>query len=229
MVTTVLKIVREYGKEPYKYLVLHGGPGAPGCAAGLCRGLSEKAGVLEHLQKSHTIEGLFGEIKSIIEEYSLNKVVLVGHSFGAWLALLFTEKFPQLVSKVVIIGCGPLEIKYLPELIEARRTRNGDNYCALPGSSNDMLYFDEKQHKALMKEIEDMRKCGELLRRVLNVKCPVLAFHGIFDPHPIRGINEPLKSKLPEFCMITIDKCGHDPWKETYAREEFFEKFFEIV
>ena len=55
--------VREYGNVPYKYLVLHGGPGAPGCAAGLCRGLSKKAGVLEHLQKSHTIEGLFDEIK----------------------------------------------------------------------------------------------------------------------------------------------------------------------
>ena len=120
MVASVMENVREYAKPPYKFLVLHGGPGAPGCAAGLCRGLSEKAGVLEHLQKSHTIEGLFDEIKCIIEGYSLNKVVLVGHSYGAWLALLFTEKYPQVVSKVVIIGCGPLETKYLPELIQAR-------------------------------------------------------------------------------------------------------------
>ena len=49
------------------------------------------------------------------------------------------------------------------------------------------------------------------------------------EKHPMRAISEPLESKLPEFRMITIDKCGHDPWKETYAREEFFEKFFEIV
>lgn len=221
-----MEIVREYGNTPYKYLVLHGGPGAPGCAAGLCRGLCKKAGVLEHLQKSHTIEGLFDEIKSIIEEYSLKKVILVGHSFGAWLALLFTEKYPQFVSKVVIIGCGPLEIKYLPELIQARKTRNGDNYCVLPDYSNDMLYFDEEQHKALMKEIGDMRESGELLARVLNITCPVIAFHGTYDPHPVRGVREPLEGKLQDFCMIILGQCGHDPWKETYARDEFFEKFF---
>lgn len=229
MVTAVMENVREYGKPPYKFLVLHGGPGAPGCAAGLCRGLSKKVGVLEHLQKSHTIEGLFDEIKCIIEEYSLNEVVLVGHSFGAWLALLFTERYPQLVSKVVIIGCGPLLTKYLPELIQARKTRKGDNYCALPGSSNDMLYFDEEQHKALMKEIGEMRENGELLARVLNITCPVIAFHGTYDPHPMRGVNEPLEGKIADFRMITMEQCGHDPWKETYAREEFFEKFFEIV
>lgn len=224
-----MKSVREYGKTPYKFLVLHGGPGAPGCAAGLCRGLSERAGVLEHLQKSHCIDGLFDEIKNIIEEYHLEKIILVGHSFGAWLALLFAEKYPQFVDRVVIIGCGPLEVKYLPELVQARKERNSDNYCALPNSSNDMLFFDEEQHKALMKEIGDMRESGELLVRVLNVKCPVIAFHGTYDPHPVRGVREPLDGKLADFRMITLEQCGHDPWKETYARDEFYNKFFEIV
>ena len=51
----------------------------------------------------------------------------------------------------------------------------------------------------------------------------------IYDPHPVRGVSEPLESKLPDFRMITMEQCGHDPWKEAYAREEFFEKFFEIV
>lgn len=224
-----MELVRKYGKEPYRFLVLHGGPGAPGCAAGLCRGLSERAGVLEHLQKSHNIDGLFSEIKMIIEKYAMDEVVLVGHSFGAWLALLFAEKYPQYVSKVVIIGCGPLETKYLPELVQARNERNSDNYCALPNSSNDMLFFDEEQHKSLMKEIGEMREHGELLARVLNIKCPVIAFHGTYDPHPIRGVSEPLEGKLLDFSMITIERCGHDPWKETYARDVFFKKFFEEV
>lgn len=224
-----MEIIREYGKAPYKFLVLHGGPGAPGCAAGLCRGLGERAGVLEHLQKSHSIDGLFDEIKQIIEKYTLDEVVLVGHSFGAWLALLFAEKYPQFISKVVIIGCGPLEAKFLPELIQARKERSSDNYCALPNSGNDMLFFDEEQHKALMKEISEMRERGELLARVLNIKCPVIAFHGTYDPHPVRGVSEPLEGKLSDFCMITLQQCGHDPWKEVYARDEFFEKFFEVV
>ncbi len=34
MVTAVMEIVREYGKTPYKCLVLHGGPGEPGALPG---------------------------------------------------------------------------------------------------------------------------------------------------------------------------------------------------
>lgn len=29
-----MELVREYGEAPYRFLVLHGGPEAPGCAAG---------------------------------------------------------------------------------------------------------------------------------------------------------------------------------------------------
>lgn len=84
---------------PYNVIVLHGGPGAPGCAAGLCRILGEETGVLEHLQKSRTIDGLMDEILYLIKKYTLSQIILVGHSFGAWLALLFAENilflFPE--------------------------------------------------------------------------------------------------------------------------------------
>lgn len=44
-----MDIVREYGRPPFRAIVLHGGPGAPGCAAGLCRGAAERGiPVLEH-------------------------------------------------------------------------------------------------------------------------------------------------------------------------------------
>jgi pimeloyl-ACP methyl ester carboxylesterase len=54
------------------------------------------------------------------------------------------------------------------------------------------------------------------------IKCPVIAIHGKKDPHPWRGVKEPLENRLNEFKMYVIDKCGHDPWKEYYAKEEFF-------
>lgn len=219
---------RKYGAPPWQAIVLHGGPGAPGCAAGLCRGLEAEYGIIEHLQKARSIEGLTEEIKGLMDECELRKTALIGHSFGAWLALLFAWKYPERVSRVILIGCGPLEQKYLPELIKTREARkqagvDTDNFCPIPGSGGDMLYFDEEQHHALMKEAMNLRESGELLNRAKAVDCPIIAFHGIYDPHPVDGIRKPLTGQ-ENFRLIEMERCGHDPWKEKWAREIFFEK-----
>lgn len=217
---------RTYGEPPYRTIVLHGGPGAPGCAAGLCRVIEPFCGAVEHLQKSDTADGLMEEILSLMDRYGLKKTVLTGHSYGAWLALLFAEKYPERTEKLILIGCGPLKQEYLADILRVRNERreqglDTDNYCALPGSGGDMLYFDEGQHLSLMEEITGMRKSGELLKRALRVQCPVTMIHGEYDPHPAAGSAGLLEGKLPHFHSYLLEKCGHDPWKETYAREEF--------
>lgn len=224
-----MDIVREYGHAPFEAIVLHGGPGAPGCAAGLCRGMLERGiSVLEHLQMASTFDGLFDEILTIMDRYALQEITLVGHSFGTWLALLFAQRHPGRVSKIILMGCAPPEAKYLQDIIRTRGERRAqgmqdtDNYCALPASGGDMLYFDEAQHKALMAEAMALRESGEMLARALHVACPVAALHGDYDPHPVEGIRAPLEGRLPAFRITVLPRCGHDPWKETYAREAFF-------
>ncbi|MBQ4050464.1 MAG: alpha/beta hydrolase, partial [Oscillospiraceae bacterium] len=137
-------------------------------------------------------------------------------------ALLFAEKYPERTEKLILIGCGPLKQEYLADILRVRNERreqglDTDNYCALPGSGGDMLYFDEGQHLSLMEEITGMRKSGELLKRALQVQCPVTMIHGEYDPHPIAGS----AGLLPDAKAYILPKCGHDPWKEKYAREIF--------
>lgn len=223
-------IVREYGQAPFQAIVLHGGPGAPGCAAGLCRGTRELGfNVLEHLQMSDTIEGLIKEILIIMDRYSLDKTTLIGHSFGTWLALMFAAEHPAKARKLILTGCASLEEKYTRQISHTRAERkargveNTDNYCELPGSGGDMLFFDEAQYKALMAEVDTLRENGELLKRALCVTCPVTAIQGAYDPHPADGIRIPFENHLPSFRMTILEQCGHDPWKETYARTAFFD------
>lgn len=218
--------VRQYGTSPYSTVILHGGPGAPGCAAGLCRALEPYCSVLEHLQKARTVDGLMEEILALLDRYNLEKPILTGHSYGAWLALLFAAKYPDRVGKIILIGCGPLKQEYLADIIRTRSERrkqgiDTDNYCILPDAGGDMLYFDEEQHISLMNEATVLRQSGILLERALGVKCPVVMFHGEYDPHPAAGSVGLLEGKLPEFRSYLLECCGHDPWKETYAREEF--------
>lgn len=235
---------REYGSLPFRAIVVHGGPGAPGCCAGICRGLADDFGVLEHLQSKNSIDELFEELREIIIHYQLGKVILVGHSWGAWLSFIFAAKFPQYVCKLILVGSGPFEQSYYSQLVEARGKKvmpreqkediiaanlyfddmeyDPDHYCLLPDIKKDMIAFNEEQFKSLMDEVIPMRASGELLSFSDNIKCPVVALHGKNDPHPWNGVKIPLENKINDFKMYVLDKCGHDPWKEYYAKDEFF-------
>ena len=58
--------------------------------------------------------------------------------------------------------------------------------------------------------------------RARMVRCPVVAIHGDSDSSPAAGVAEPLSAALPEFRLIVLPQCGHTPWLERYAKEEFY-------
>ena len=55
-----------------------------------------------------------------------------------------------------------------------------------------------------------------------KIKCPVVAIHGDYDPHPYKGVTEPLSKILHDFRVILLKQCGHYPWKERLAKEQFY-------
>ena len=72
------------------------------------------------------------------------------------------------------------------------------------------------------KEAEELRRSGKLLASGKQIKCPVVAIHGDFDPHPAEGVEWPLLSVLENFRFIILEKCGHYPWKEKEAGTKFY-------
>jgi len=76
-------------------------------------------------------------------------------------------------------------------------------------------------NRAVWNEAAAMRRSGELLRQARMVRCPVVAIHGDSDSSPAAGVSEPLAA-LPEFRLIVLAQCGHTPWLERYAKEEFY-------
>jgi len=69
----------------------------------------------------------------------------------------------------------------------------------------------------------ELRRKGVLLRMAHAIKCPVVAIHGEYDPHPAEGVNEPLSRECPDFRFILLSKCGHRPWIERNASDAFYE------
>ena len=114
---------RKYGKAPFRTLVIHGGPGGPGSVAALAELLSSHTGIIEPLQTAGSINGQLEELDACIDDHAELPVVLIGHSWGAWLACLYAAGFPEKVKKLIMVGSGPFEEKYVAQIAETRNSR----------------------------------------------------------------------------------------------------------
>jgi pimeloyl-ACP methyl ester carboxylesterase len=254
-----MKNLRTWGKPPYKIAVIHGGPGIPGYLAPVARELSKVIGVLEPLQTKNSFEGQIEELYNILREHAHLPVILIGHSWGAFLSFVVTARYPSLVKKLILIGGGPFEEKYADnidadrlnrltedERIEAFRlleindaaksldrdkamARLGelwvkaDTYAPLPGQELESMPVSEEINRKVWAEAKKLRTSGEILKIGKKITCPVIAIHGDYDPHLVAGLQEPLSRVIKDFKFILLEKCGHYPWLERYARYKFYE------
>src|SRR5438093_128257 len=99
--------LRTYGSPPFRVVVIHGGPGAPGEVAPVARRLAAARGVLEPLQTADSVRGQVEELREVIETGATPPVTLIGWSWGAFLSFILAARHPMLVGKLVLVSSGP--------------------------------------------------------------------------------------------------------------------------
>lgn len=248
-------MIRLYGSAPYRAIFLHGGPGAIGslqtCAATFSQ--ITGIGVMEPLQSQYSIAALIEELYMQITEHCSEMVTLIGHSWGAWLALLFTEKYPEQVNQIILVGCPPLDANYVHE-ISVRRVQclmaeerdifqrmlahsatdadlmrmpqileHTDNYCLSNDEQMSADYIDSEMYNSVWQEAENLRANGALLSMVQNLKCPITLLQGVQDPHPVQGVIAPLQKIGIPCTVYLLEQCGHTPFAERYAKDRFYQ------
>jgi pimeloyl-ACP methyl ester carboxylesterase len=252
--------VRTYGPPGMPVVVLHGGPGAPGSAELLARGLAGPFHVLEPLQRRSsavplTVEHHIEDLRRVIADHlPEQRPALVGESWGAMLGLAYAAEYPQAVSALALVGCGTfdpqararlrqtLDERTSPELREriARLStevadeseRLAQEYAlsahlytyheasgiAFPNPS----HVDAQGHRESWADMVRLQEAGVFPSRFCRIVCRVLMLHGSYDPHPGQMIRESLMPHIPQLEYIELDRCGHSPWIEEYARVPFF-------
>jgi pimeloyl-ACP methyl ester carboxylesterase len=55
-----------------------------------------------------------------------------------------------------------------------------------------------------------------------RIKVPVIMLHGSYDPHPGDLIYHGLKRYMPHLEYREWERCGHYPWLERHAKDDFF-------
>jgi pimeloyl-ACP methyl ester carboxylesterase len=97
-----------------------------------------------------------------------------------------------------------------------------DTYDMLP-HEDELLECSYDINVRVWEQAAELRSSGELIRCAEKIKCPVVAIHGNYDPHPAAGVGGPLSKMLKDFRFILLDKCGHTPWLERQAAARFYD------
>ena len=112
---------RQYGIPPYPIAVIHGGPGAGGEMAPVARELHKTfPSILEPIQTETTLQGQIQELYDVLSAQCSLPVMLVGYSWGAWLSIFLAAQYPDIVRKLILVGCPPFEQKYASQILATR-------------------------------------------------------------------------------------------------------------
>ncbi len=245
--------VRRYGHEPYKIVLLHGGPGGGGELRLVANTLYNRGwSVLEPILRGKSIKVQLRELANMIRGESAGKVIVIGHSWGAMLGWLLSGKYPELVEKLFLIASGEFNPDFVSQITKTRNKRMTvkekkmyqlftdkkfdnelfkkigkfltkiDSCCLIDDKFKNDIEPDYKVFESIWSDLEKLRDSGDFLEVGKRIGCPIVVVHGDFDPHPVEGIVEPIKSLTDDVKVYVLKRCGHYPWREKYAMDDFY-------
>jgi pimeloyl-ACP methyl ester carboxylesterase len=250
--------VRRYGTSGSLVVVLHGGPGAPGYMAPVARGLAGSFRVLEPLQRGSDGEPLtvarhVADLHELVESRCGGaRPALVGHSWGAMLALAYAAAHPGCVVSLVLIGCGTFDPAARERLRAIREERMDDGLrrrlerlseefpdpderlsvlgnlmrpldsYELVPADREVEACDARAHQETWEDMVRLQEEGVYPAAFAAIAAPIIMLHGAVDPHPGRMIRASLEPYLPQLEYHEWERCGHYPWLEKIVRDEFF-------
>ena len=217
---------RRYGSAPFRVAVVHGGPGAAGEMADVALELSSDRGVLEPLQTERSLHGQVEELKSQLQKSSDPPITLIGFSWGAWLSLILAAQYPHLVSRLILIGSGPLLESYVPKIMETRLSRlsgaeRDEAKCLIAAlhDQNDTLDEAKKQEKN-----RAMVRMGELFRKT-DAFDPIEIKATQFDFDPIADDS----GSIEPGCNGPIVECDQDIYQAVWREASLLRRTGELL
>jgi pimeloyl-ACP methyl ester carboxylesterase len=253
--------IRRHGATGPWVVALHGGPAAVGEAGPIARGLADEFRILEPWQRGSSdtpltvarhVEDLHQVVLSLGEA---TRPAIVGHSWGAMLALAYAAAHPGAAGPVALVGCGTFDLAarqrmkaIYDERTDADLQRRLDAVMRIPDAAERLkkkydllrpLYlfdpvaeeedaeaqavpFDSQAHRETWDDELRLQAEGVHPAAFAAITSPVLMLHGTYDPHPGEMIRDGLRQHIPHLEYHALERCGHNPWLERHARDEFF-------
>lgn len=255
--------VGQYGDKGAFVILLHGGPAAPGYMKPIAEQLAGEFCVIEPFQRDSdnkplTVARHIQDLQDVVEQYCGDeKPLVVGHSWGAMLALAWAAKHPDAAKALVLVGSGSFDEATRERMQEIRESRMdatfrrhleqlpqkhtkpnvrlavlGGMYQRLDSVNlikirNHLHPCDATAHEQTWADMMRMQQEGVYPQAFATICCPVLMLHGDDDPHPGPMVRDSLKPFLPQLEYHTWSNCGHYPWLEKAAFKDFYRKLID--
>ena len=79
---------------------------------------------------------------------------MIGHSWGAWLAVLFSTKYPDLISKLILVGTPPFCHEHATDIMDTRFSRmNEEQKSEFKDIINELKEKKENIHENSFKKL----------------------------------------------------------------------------
>ena len=250
--------LERHGEAPWRVIAIHGGPAAAGDLAPLAAELGRRFGTLEPHQRGSSDTPLsvavhIEDLRAVIESHCDAPPILLGHSWGAMLALAFAAEHPSSAAALLLVGCGtfsPGARKIFEERRAAQTTPEiaaalnrvsaiepADVRFAEYGALMNQIYgfdlietpapggpFDHRAHGESWSDMVRLQESGVYPAAFRDITVPTLMMHGDHDPHPGPETFRDLQAVIPHLEYQQLSDCGHSPWFERQARDHFFSR-----
>lgn len=174
------------------------------------------------LASNRTVYDYADEIYAFVKKHSLKNVILVGHSFGGKVAMVYASKYD--VDKLVVLG-APYKKTHigffkkifysLSKMIKVNFLR--DIYIKLFGSE------DYKNSNRKLREVMKSTVSTDISLDIKRIKCPTLLIWGKLDEAVSLGDAYEINSMIEDSAVIEIDQGTH------YAYLEQTEYIYNII
>ena len=182
--------------------------------------------------ESFDLDDYADDLKEIIKELSLSKPIVIGLSMGSYIALKTAEKYPDILSKIVLLGSrGHGEISLMEKAADENDGNSNIDLKEMGRLISKRVYAPDTTLEQVAEFYRGNRSEVELTNEERkniyaslshydmvsdadNVKIPVLLLVGKYD-----GINPPEESVklhkiLPTSTLEIIDGAGHIAYLE---------------
>ncbi len=122
-------------------------------------------GLSEQSSSGYDLSTMVGDLRALLDAHDLNNVALIGHSYGALIALRFALLYPERVSKLVLVE-GPLPPSRGLQIEEFTAQTPVDRLKALPEQLQTMLSGKGRQSKKLLDRLQFLLTETDLLPKL---------------------------------------------------------------
>jgi len=165
-------------------------------------------------------------------QYMVEKLVLVGCG-------TFTKESSDIVDKIRNSRLTKVQQKRIEKLIQTMDKLSGEEQSLAMKEfgaifdSSDKYYpiCDNKELGTLdwnifinvWKDFVKLRNKPNYIKSEFSkINIPAILIQGDYDPHLTKEVYSFLKKCIPKIKLYELEKCGHYPWIEKYAKNNFY-------